>query len=202
MRCPAGHPVEDGSRFCATCGAVVRCPNGHALPASAAFCPECGTAAGPRAPAVGAQPVPPVPVSPARRAPAAPVRRRSRARVAVIALAGVVVIGLVLGVVGAINNRDEPLAGDEQPDTDDVPVPTAYDLCVDEFITVTGYLLDNRFSEPALDEVLYEYGSQSDEFDTVMSWVRELAPMQAQQGNDAADERSWELVADHCEAVT
>ncbi len=205
MRCAAGHPVGDGERFCPQCGLVVRCPNLHPVALAALFCPECGAQVKP-SPATGPITAPePVVVEdahPASRPVRSATRKRSRARIALIGLGAVLAFGLVLGTVGAIVNRDKDDPAASGDDTDDVYVPTEYDLCVDEMITVTTYMLENRYSDAALNEVAYEYGTQSPEFQAVLDWGSELNGVQVQYGSDAADERMWELVADYCDSAT
>lgn len=60
MKCPNGHEVADGSRFCNICGAPIPqhtvCPNGHVNPEGSRFCNVCGSSIG--APAPVPQPTP------------------------------------------------------------------------------------------------------------------------------------------------
>lgn len=60
MKCPNGHEVADGSRFCNICGAPIPqpsvCPNGHVNPEGSRFCNVCGSPIGATAPAPQQQP--------------------------------------------------------------------------------------------------------------------------------------------------
>jgi hypothetical protein len=56
-RCPSGHRVPDGARFCPACGAAVaglRCRRGHTVALGASFCSTCGVPLGPDRPDVPA----------------------------------------------------------------------------------------------------------------------------------------------------
>ena len=50
MKCPNGHDVTDGSRFCNICGVPIPqftvCPNGHQNPVGSSFCTTCGSPIG------------------------------------------------------------------------------------------------------------------------------------------------------------
>ena len=44
-RCPNGHELPTGSRFCPECGSEIpesTCPNGHLVQSGDAFCGVCG----------------------------------------------------------------------------------------------------------------------------------------------------------------